>query len=120
MSDSTGVVTQHGDTRYPLEGGGYYYMNKDGTTTWLKADGTIQYYDNKGNPYDPDIPQEYPGSDPGNTGGGEYTGPVEDTLSPGEEIIDPSEYSNGTNVAFNDNFDPNAFDSGNSGADWYS
>jgi hypothetical protein len=118
----TGVETPGGATRYPLVGGGYLYRNPDGTQVILDKNGNSTYYDKNGMPYDPSKPQDYSGSDTtgGSGGGGEYQGPIENTLSPGEEVIDfPGPGTDTASNDFNIGFDDNAYNSGNSSQDWF-
>jgi hypothetical protein len=123
-SDYTGEITASGATRYPLEGGGYYYMNKDGTKTWLKADGSVAYYDKDGMPINPDQPGDYSQSDTTTGGGGgEYTGPIENTLDPNEEVIDWPDTTNvadnGPDGSYEVAFNDDAYNAGGSNNNWF-
>jgi hypothetical protein len=129
----TGVTQSDGAVKYPLDGGGYLMMMKDGTQYIQDATGKTTFYDQFGNFFDPTGPDVIPTESGLGVSNGDtmedqweyiYQGDVkpEDSLSPGEEIVDPSTYANNSGgneyqFAFNDNAYDAGYDTNNN---WYS
>jgi hypothetical protein len=132
----TGVKQSDGAVKYPLDGGGYLMMMKDGTQYIEDKTGKTTFYDKFGMPWDPtgsDVIPRDSGLD--TSGAGDtmedeweyiYQGSVkpEDSLSPGEEIVDPRDYASnsggGGGFDFDFAFNDSAYDEGyNVKDDWY-
>jgi len=131
----TGVKQSDGAVKYPLDGGGYLMMMKDGSQYIEDKSGKTTFYDKNGMPYDPTGSDIIPTDSGLSTSGGDtmddqwnyiYQGNIspENSLSPGEEIVDPSTYASnnsGGGLDYNFAFNDNAYDEGyNVNDNWYS
>jgi hypothetical protein len=129
----TGVKQSDGAVKYPLDGGGYLMMMKDGTQYIEDKNGKTTFYDKNGLPWDPTGSDVIPRDSGLSTGGADlsdfekewdylYQGSVkpEDSLTEYESIVDPRDYaSNGGGNEYQFAFDDRAYDEGYNTKDNY-